>query len=71
MRCAQADTDSGRRQRTATAERLLAEGMADTVVSIASRPAHAHVNVNLVKLMPVAQGFAPLQAHRLASRIDV
>lgn len=48
---------------------LTAEDIADTVVWIASRP--EHVNVNFVELMPVAQSFAPLQVHRLASRTDV
>lgn len=41
---------------------LTAEDIADTIVWIASRP--AHVNVNVLELMPVAQSFAPFQVHR-------
>ena len=45
---------------------LSAEDIADTVAWIASRP--AHVNVNLVELMPVAQSFAPFRVHRAAQK---
>jgi 3-hydroxy acid dehydrogenase / malonic semialdehyde reductase len=41
---------------------LTAGDIADTVAWIASRP--AHVNVNLVELMPVAQSFGPFRVHR-------
>lgn len=41
---------------------LSAEDIAETVFWIASRP--AHVNINVVELMPVAQSFAPFQVHR-------
>lgn len=45
---------------------LSAEDIADTIACIASRP--AHVNVNLVELMPVAQSFAPFRVHRTAQK---
>ncbi|SAK63148.1 short-chain dehydrogenase/reductase SDR [Caballeronia glebae] len=41
---------------------LTAEDIADTAYWIATRP--AHVNINAIELMPVAQTFAPLQVHR-------
>ena len=41
---------------------LTAEDIADTVHWIATRP--AHVNINTISLMPVAQAFAPLAIHR-------
>lgn len=41
---------------------LTAEDIADTVFWIASRP--AHVNINTIELMPVAQAFAGLSVHR-------
>lgn len=41
---------------------LTAEDIADTVHWIASLP--AHVNVNTIELMPVAQSFAPLAVQR-------
>lgn len=36
--------------------------IADAVAWIASLP--AHVNINIIELMPVAQSFAPFQVHR-------
>ena len=42
------------------------EDIADTVAWIASRP--AHVNVNLVELMPVAQSFGPFRVYRAAPK---
>ncbi|WP_244847189.1 SDR family NAD(P)-dependent oxidoreductase [Caballeronia sp. SL2Y3] len=41
---------------------LTAEDIADTIYWIATRP--AHVNINTIELMPVAQTFGPLQIHR-------
>lgn len=41
---------------------LTAEDVADAVYWIATRP--AHVNVNTIELMPVAQSFAGLSVHR-------
>ncbi|HRP24413.1 bifunctional NADP-dependent 3-hydroxy acid dehydrogenase/3-hydroxypropionate dehydrogenase YdfG [Thauera sp.] len=41
---------------------LTAEDIADSVYWIATRP--AHVNVNTIELMPVAQSFAGLSVHR-------
>ncbi|MGH8327033.1 MAG: SDR family oxidoreductase [Steroidobacteraceae bacterium] len=41
---------------------LSAEDIADTVAWIASLP--AHMNINIIELMPVAQSFAPFQVHR-------
>lgn len=41
---------------------LSAEDIAETVHWIATRP--AHVNINTISLMPVAQAFAPLAVHR-------
>lgn len=43
-------------------EPLTAEDIAETVDWATSQP--AHVNVNTIELMPVAQSFAPLQIHR-------
>lgn len=43
---------------------LSAEDIADTVHWIATRP--AHVNINTISLMPVAQAFSPLAVHRSA-----
>ena len=43
-------------------EPLSAEDIADTVLWIAERP--AHVNINRVEIMPVAQSFAGLSVHR-------
>ena len=37
--------------------------IAETVSWAASLP--AHVNVNVIELMPVAQSFAPFQVHRV------
>ncbi len=45
---------------------LSAEDIAATVAWIASRP--AHVNVNLMELMPVCQSFAALRVHRVAQK---
>jgi NADP-dependent 3-hydroxy acid dehydrogenase YdfG len=47
---------------------LTTEDIVDTVEWIASRP--AHVNVNVVELMPVAQSFAPFQVHRRLTSIE-
>jgi 3-hydroxy acid dehydrogenase / malonic semialdehyde reductase len=41
---------------------LTAEDIAEAVAWATSQP--AHVNVNTIELMPVAQSFAPLQIHR-------
>jgi 3-hydroxy acid dehydrogenase / malonic semialdehyde reductase len=41
---------------------LTAEDIAETVHWVATRP--AHVNINTLSLMPVAQAFAPLAIHR-------
>lgn len=41
---------------------LTPEDVADTVLWVASRP--AHVNVNRVELMPVCQAFGPFAIHR-------
>jgi 3-hydroxy acid dehydrogenase / malonic semialdehyde reductase len=41
---------------------LTADDIAEAVHWVASRP--AHVNVNTIELMPVAQSFAPFQIHR-------
>jgi 3-hydroxy acid dehydrogenase / malonic semialdehyde reductase len=41
---------------------LTPEDIADAIYWIATRP--AHVNVNAIELMPIAQSFAPLQIHR-------
>jgi len=41
---------------------LCAADIAETILWIAAQP--AHVNVNSVELMPVAQSFAPFQVHR-------
>lgn len=41
---------------------LTAEDIADSIYWIATRP--AHVNVNTIELMPVAQSFAGLSVHR-------
>jgi 3-hydroxy acid dehydrogenase / malonic semialdehyde reductase len=41
---------------------LTAADVAETVYWVASLP--AHVNVNTIELMPVAQSFAPFQVHR-------
>lgn len=41
---------------------LSAEDIAETVHWVATRP--AHVNINTISLMPVAQAFAPLAVHR-------
>lgn len=41
---------------------LTPENIADAIYWIATRP--AHVNVNAIELMPIAQSFAPLQIHR-------
>ncbi|MGD9870895.1 MAG: bifunctional NADP-dependent 3-hydroxy acid dehydrogenase/3-hydroxypropionate dehydrogenase YdfG [Thauera sp.] len=41
---------------------LTAEDVADAVYWIATRP--AHVNINTIELMPVAQSFAGLSVHR-------
>jgi len=41
---------------------LTAEDIADSIYWIATRP--AHVNVNTIELMPVAQAFAGLSVHR-------
>lgn len=41
---------------------LTPEDIADAIYWIATRP--AHVNINAIEMMPVAQTFAPLQIHR-------
>ena len=41
---------------------LTADDIAETVHWVASLP--AHVNVNTIELMPVAQSFAPFQIYR-------
>jgi len=41
---------------------LTAEDIADSVYWIATRP--AHVNINTIELMPVAQAFGALPVHR-------
>ncbi len=41
---------------------LTAEDVAETIYWAATRP--AHVNINTLELMPVAQSFAPLHVHR-------
>lgn len=41
---------------------LAAEDIADAIYWIATHP--AHVNINTIELMPVAQTFGPLQIHR-------
>ncbi|WP_250472972.1 SDR family NAD(P)-dependent oxidoreductase [Caballeronia sp. GAFFF1] len=41
---------------------LTPEDIADAIYWIATRP--AHVNINTIELMPVAQTFGPLQIHR-------
>lgn len=41
---------------------LTAEDIADTVHWVATRP--AHVNINIISLMPVSQAFAPLAVKR-------
>jgi 3-hydroxy acid dehydrogenase/malonic semialdehyde reductase len=41
---------------------LTAEDIADSIYWIATRP--AHVNINTIELMPVAQSFAGLNIHR-------
>ncbi|WP_269499371.1 SDR family NAD(P)-dependent oxidoreductase [Castellaniella sp. S9] len=43
-------------------ESISAEDIADTVAWIAQRP--AHVNINTIELMPVAQSFAGMRIHR-------
>ena len=44
------------------ANALTAEDVADAVHWVATRP--AHVNINIVQLMPVSQAFGPLAVHR-------
>lgn len=46
----------------ANVQPLTAEDIADAVYWIATRP--AHVNINTIELMPVAQSFAGLSVHR-------
>jgi len=41
---------------------LSADDIADTVFWVASRP--AHVNINILQLMPTCQAFGPLAVHR-------
>jgi len=41
---------------------ITAEDIAETVYWVTAQP--AHVNVNIIELMPVAQSFAPFQVHR-------
>ncbi|BAO87294.1 bifunctional NADP-dependent 3-hydroxy acid dehydrogenase/3-hydroxypropionate dehydrogenase YdfG [Caballeronia cordobensis] len=41
---------------------LTPDDIADAIYWIATRP--AHVNINAIEMMPVAQTFAPLQIHR-------
>lgn len=48
----------------ADTEALSAEDIADTVFWVASRP--AHVNINIVQLMPQSQAFGPLVVKRNA-----
>jgi 3-hydroxy acid dehydrogenase / malonic semialdehyde reductase len=45
-------------------EPLRAEDVAEAIFWATSLP--AHVNVNSIELMPVAQSFAPFQVHRPA-----
>ncbi|HMJ14716.1 MAG TPA: SDR family oxidoreductase [Polyangiaceae bacterium] len=56
----------GDRERAAAVYRdtqpLTPEDIADTVLWVLSRP--AHVNVNVIQLMPVDQAFGPLAVHR-------
>ncbi|CAH1746172.1 3-hydroxy acid dehydrogenase [Thauera humireducens] len=46
----------------ANVQPLTAEDIADSIYWIATRP--AHVNINTIELMPVAQSFAGLAVHR-------
>lgn len=46
----------------ANVQPLTAEDIADSIYWIATRP--AHVNINTIELMPVAQSFAGLSVHR-------
>jgi 3-hydroxy acid dehydrogenase / malonic semialdehyde reductase len=41
---------------------LTPQDIADAIYWIATRP--AHVNINAIEMMPIAQSFAPLQIHR-------
>ena len=41
---------------------LTPEDIADSIYWIATRP--AHVNINTIELMPVAQSFSALSVHR-------
>ncbi len=41
---------------------LVPADVAEAVSWVVSQP--AHVNVNMIELMPVAQSFAPFQVHR-------
>ena len=41
---------------------LTAQDIADTLYWIATRP--AHININTIEIMPVAQSFAGLTVHR-------
>jgi 3-hydroxy acid dehydrogenase/malonic semialdehyde reductase len=41
---------------------LTAEDIAESIFWVATRP--AHVNINSIELMPVAQSFAGLSVHR-------
>ena len=54
--------DARARKVYANIKALSADDIADTVHWIASRP--AHVNINTISLMPVAQAFSPLAIHR-------
>ncbi|RYZ35550.1 MAG: SDR family NAD(P)-dependent oxidoreductase, partial [Myxococcaceae bacterium] len=48
----------------ANTQPLTPEDIADTVHWVASRP--AHVNINVISMMPVAQAFGPLPVKRQA-----
>ena len=45
---------------------LTAEDIAAAIEWATSQP--AHVNVNVIELMPVSQSFAPFQVHRSTAR---
>ena len=47
----------------ANVQPIMPEDIAETVEWVVSRP--AHVNINIVSMMPVAQSFSPLAVHRV------
>jgi 3-hydroxy acid dehydrogenase/malonic semialdehyde reductase len=47
----------------ANTQPILPEDIADTIEWVVSRP--AHVNINIVSMMPVVQSFSPLAVHRV------